>query len=129
MFPHVDGAEARGYVRTSPVEESVAAHLCPAAAKALGSDISLPSKLCRTTTHLANKAYAADGEVASVLHAMAVLRVFQAKLLQMAEGGALTPDVINDLCAAMDFALMAMKHATHAIGKAWTSPNSGSQTH
>ncbi|KAK2915639.1 hypothetical protein Q8A67_000013 [Cirrhinus molitorella] len=52
--------EARGYVHTPPVEESVAVHLCPAAAKTLGSDISLPSKPCRTTAHLANKAYAAD---------------------------------------------------------------------
>ncbi|RXN13932.1 guanylate cyclase 2G-like protein [Labeo rohita] len=92
--------------------------MCPAAAKTLGSDISLLSKLCRTTTHLANKAYAADSEAASVLHAMAVLQVFQAKLLQMVEGRALTPNVVNDLRAAMDFVLMAMKHAAHAIGKA-----------
>ncbi|KAL1251134.1 hypothetical protein QQF64_018930 [Cirrhinus molitorella] len=42
------------------VQESVAAHLCPAAAKTLSSDISLPSKPCRTTAHLTNKAYAAD---------------------------------------------------------------------
>ncbi len=33
MFSHVDGAEAHGYVRSPPVEETVAAHLCPAAAK------------------------------------------------------------------------------------------------
>ncbi len=84
-FSHVDGAEAHGYVRSPPVEEIVAAHLCPAAAKTLGSDISLPSKPCRTTGHLANKAYASDGEAASVLHAMTVLQVFQAKLLQAAE--------------------------------------------
>ncbi len=44
MFSHVDGAEAHGYVRSPPVEETVAAHLCPAAAKSLGPDISLPSK-------------------------------------------------------------------------------------
>ncbi len=31
MFSHVDGAEAHGYVRSPPVEETVAAHLCPAA--------------------------------------------------------------------------------------------------
>ncbi len=60
IFSHVDGAEAHGYVRSPPVEETVAAHLCPAAAKTLGSDISLPSKPCRTTAHLANKAYASD---------------------------------------------------------------------
>ncbi len=32
-----------------PVEETVAAHLCPASAKILGSDISLPFKLCKMT--------------------------------------------------------------------------------
>ncbi len=58
IFSHVDGAEAHGYVRSPPVEETVAAHLCPAAAQTLGSDISLPSKPYRTTAHLANKAYA-----------------------------------------------------------------------
>ncbi len=118
MFSHVDGAEAHGYVRSPPVEETVAAHLCPAAAKSLGPDISLPSKPCRTAAHLANKAYASDGEAASALHAMAVLQVFQAKLLQTAEGGVLTPEATKDLRAATDFALMATKRAAQSVGKA-----------
>ncbi len=118
MFSHVDGAEAHGYVRSPPVEETVAAHLCPAAAKTLGSDISLPSKPCRTTAHLANKAYASDGEAASALHAMAVLQVFQAKLLQAAEGRVLTAEATKDLRAATDFALMATKRAAQSVGKA-----------
>ncbi len=42
MFSQVDGAVAHGYVRMPPVEETVAAHLCPASAKTMGSDISLP---------------------------------------------------------------------------------------
>ncbi len=103
IFSHVDGAEAHGYVRSPPVEETVAAHLCPAAAKTLGSDISLPSKPCRT---------------ASALHAMAVLQVFQAKLLQAAEGGALTAEATKDLRVATDFALMAMKRGAQAVDKA-----------
>ncbi len=104
IFSHVDGAEAHGYVRSPPVEETVAAHL--------------PSKPCRTTAHLANKAYASDGEAASALHAMAVLQVFQAKLLQAAEGGALTAEATKDLRAATDFTLMATKRAAQAVGKA-----------
>ncbi len=118
MFSHVDGAEAHGYVRSPPIEETVAAHLCPATARTLGSDIGLPSKPCRTTAHLANKAYASDGEAASPLHAMAVLQVFQAKLLQTAEGGVLTPEATKDLRAATDFALMATKRAAQSVGKA-----------
>ncbi len=118
IFSHVDGAEAHEYVRSPPVEETVAAHLCPAAAKTLDSDFSLPSKPCRTTAHLANKAYASNGKAASSLHAMAVLQLFQAKLLQAAEGGALTAEATKDLRAATDFALMATKRAAQAMGKA-----------
>ncbi len=49
---------------------------------------------------------------------MAVLQVFQAKLLQAAEGGALTAEVTKDLRAATDFALMATKRVAQAVGKA-----------
>ncbi len=108
MFSQVDGAEAYGYVCMPPVEETVAAHL---------SDISLPSKPCRMTAHLASKAYSSAGEGASALHAMAVLQVFQDKLLQSLEGGTASPDAVNDLCAATDFALMAKKRAAQAIGR------------
>ncbi len=55
---------------------------------------------------------------ASALHAMAVLQVFQAKLLQTAEGGVLTPEATKDLRAATDFALMATKRAAQSVGKA-----------
>ncbi len=51
MFSHVDGAEAHGYVRSPPVEETVAAHLFPAAANTLGSDISPPSKRAGPLPH------------------------------------------------------------------------------
>lgn len=116
MFAHVDGAEAHGYVRMPPVEETVAAHLCPSSS-ALGSDRSLPSKPCRFTAHQADKAYAAAGEAVSALHAMAILQVFQAKLLQSLDGGAVGADVIRDLRAATDLALMATKRSAQAIGR------------
>ncbi len=117
MFSQVDGAEAHGYVRMPPVKETVAAHLCPASAKTMGSDISLPSKPCRMTAHLASKAYSSAGEGASALHAMAVLQVFQAKLLQSLEGGTTSPVAVNDLRAAIDFTLMATMCAAQAIGR------------
>ncbi len=108
MFSQVNGAEAHGYVRMPPVEETVAAHLCPASAKTMDSDISLPSKPCRLTAHLASKAYSSAGEGASALHAMAVLQVFQAKLLQSLEGGTASPEAVNVLRAATDFAQSAL---------------------
>ncbi len=42
----------------------------------------------------------------------------QVKLLQKVEGGALSPDAVNDLHDTTDFALMATKHAAQTIGKA-----------
>ncbi len=99
-----------------PVEETVAAHLCPAMAKTMGSDISLPSKPCRMTANLASKAYSLAGVGDSALHALAVLQVFKAKLL---EGGTFSTDVVNDLRKATDFALMATKRAAQAI---WAEP-------
>ncbi len=41
----------------------------------------------------------------------------QVKLLQKAEGGALSPDAVNDLHDATDFGLMATKYAAQAISK------------
>ncbi len=87
IFFHVDGAEAHGMCALLPSRRPLLRR----------SDINLPSKPCRTTAHLANKAYASDGEAASALHVMAVLQVFQAKLLQAAEGGALTVEAVKDI--------------------------------
>ncbi len=53
----------------------------------------------------------------SALHAMAVLQVFQAKLLQSLEGGTSSPEAVSDLRAATDFALMATKRTAQAIGR------------
>ncbi len=42
----------------------------------------LPYKSCELTAALAAKAYSAAGQAASALHAMAILRVHQAKALK-----------------------------------------------
>ncbi|MGL4351039.1 MAG: hypothetical protein ACRCT2_10830 [Plesiomonas shigelloides] len=71
----------------------------------------------RFTAHLAGKAYASAGDAASALHAMAVLQVFQAKILQSLDSGSLEADATRDLRAATDFALMATKRTAQAIGR------------
>lgn len=48
---------------------------------------------------------------------MAVLQVFQAKLLQSLEGGAITPDTIKDLSAVTGFAVMAIMCAAQVTGR------------
>lgn len=77
-----------------------------------------PALQAMMTALLASKAYSLAGEGASALHAMVVLQIFQTKLLQSLEGGAVTPDTVNDLCMATDFVLTATKHTAQAIGRA-----------
>lgn len=112
----VDGAEACGYARIPPVEQAIAAHLCPFSSS-LRSEAMLPSKPCRMTAHIAEKAYAASGEAASALHTMAVLQVFQAQLLRSLDGEEPNPDGVRDLRVATDFAHMATKRTAQAIGR------------
>ncbi len=73
-----------GYAKLPPVEEAVAAHLCPSATAnwRVGNNASLPSKPYRATENLAGKAFYAAGQTASALHVMAILQVYQAKLLK-----------------------------------------------
>ncbi len=77
----VDGAEEKRYEHLPPFDESVAAHICPPTAIQWKVRASHPSKLCRTRSALAGHAYSAAGQAASALHSMAVLQVFQAKML------------------------------------------------
>ncbi|XP_059366460.1 uncharacterized protein LOC132105393 [Carassius carassius] len=116
IFTKVDGAEARGYTRIPPVEESIAAHLCPSSAS-LKTGATLPSRPFRLTTHVADKAYSASGEAISALHTMAVLQVFQAQLLKSLDEGRADPEAFKDLHAATDFALKATKKTAQAIGR------------
>lgn len=55
------------------------------------------SKPCRLTAHLTDKAYTSVREAASALHMMAVLQVFQAKLLQSTDSGNVTTNAMKDL--------------------------------
>lgn len=58
---------------------------------AIFTELALPSKPCRMTAHLAERAYAASGKAASALHTMPVLQVFQAQLLRSLDGGEREP--------------------------------------
>ncbi len=77
----VHGAEDKGYVHLPPLDESLATHLCPPTAIGWKARASHPSKPCRSTSVLAGCAYSVAGQAASALHSMALLQVFQAKML------------------------------------------------
>ncbi|ROL41974.1 hypothetical protein DPX16_19823 [Anabarilius grahami] len=113
----VDGWEEKGYEHLPPLDEAVAAHLCPPAAVGWKTKRSLPSKPCRTTSALAGRAYASAGQAASTLHSMAIFQVFQAKLLHSMDKSGVEETAFRDLRSATDLALRATKAAAQAIGR------------
>ncbi len=75
---------------------------------------------CAATSALAGHAYSAAGQAASALHLMAVLQVFQAKMLANEEAG-LDSASLRDLRSATYLALSATKDTTQAIGRSMSS--------
>ncbi len=113
----VDGVEEKGYEHLPPLDESVAVHLCPPMAIGWKARASHPS---RATSALAGCGYSAAGQAASALHSMAVLQVFQAKMLASEEAG-LDAASLSDLRSGTDLALRATKATAQAIGRSISS--------
>lgn len=76
----VDGAKDKGYEKLPPLDESMAALLCPPTADGWKAKAAHPSKLCRTTSVLAGCVYSLAGQVVLALHSVVALQVFQASL-------------------------------------------------
>ncbi len=117
----IDGTEEKGYERMPQLDESVAAHLCPPTAIGWKAKASHPSKPCRTTSVLAGHSYASAGQAASALHSMAVLQVYQAKLLSAIDESEPDPATLRELRSATDLALRATKTTAQAIGRSMAS--------
>lgn len=113
----VDGSQEKGYEQLPPLDEAVAAHLCPPAAVGWKNKRALPSKPCRTTSAMAGRAYTSAGQAASSLHTMAILQVFQAKLLRSLDESSSSEPAFRDLRSATDLALRATKATAQAIGR------------
>ncbi len=112
-----EGAEEKGYEHLPPLDESVAAHLCSPTAIGWKARASHPS---RATSALVGSAYAAAEQAASALHSMAVLQVFQAKMLANEEAG-LDSASLRDLTSETDLALRATKATAQAIRRSMSS--------
>ncbi|KAI2656961.1 Transposon Ty3-G Gag-Pol polyprotein [Labeo rohita] len=119
--PRLPPPSHKGYEKLPPLDESVAAHLCPPTAIGWKTKASHPSKPCRTTSALAVRAYTSAGQAASALHSMAILQVFQAKLLAQSDKSALDPATLTELRSATDLALRATKATAQAIGRSMAS--------
>ncbi len=100
----------KGYEHLPPLDESVAANLCPP--MAIG--------WTGSTSALAGRAYSAAGQAASALHSMVVLQVFQAKMLASEDAG-LDSASLRDMRSATDLALRATKATAQAIGHSMSS--------
>ncbi len=117
----LDGGAARGYTEVPPVERSVAMQLCPRTASTWRGNPLLPSRACRHSSALTGSAYAACGEAASALHAMALLQVHQAKALRDLHEGGHDPGVLSELRTATDLALRATKVTVRSLGRAMST--------
>ncbi|KAI2668058.1 ORF V: Enzymatic polyprotein [Labeo rohita] len=117
----LDGGPARGYSEVPQVERAVAMHLCPQNAASWRGRPRLPSRACKFSSALVAKAYAASGQAASALHAMAILQVYQAKVLKDLHEGAPDPELLHELRSATDYALRATKVTAQALGRAMST--------
>ncbi len=109
--------EEKGYTKLPPLEEAVAAHLCPPSSLGLKA-AAHPSTPCRLTSSFANRAYAAADQAGLALYMMSVLQVFQAKLLRDMDESGWDPNAFTELRTATDLALRATKATAQAISKA-----------
>ncbi len=121
LLTSVDGTDLSGYSKLPPIEEAVAAHLCPSTLLRVKSAAVHPNKPCRTTANIAGKAYVAAGQAASALHSMAVLQVFQAKMLKCLDEQGPDPEIFRELRSATDLALRATKMTSQSTGRAMGS--------
>ncbi|KAI2656338.1 hypothetical protein H4Q32_013232 [Labeo rohita] len=117
----LDGGPARGYTEVPQVERAIAMHLCPQNAASWRGRPRLPSRACKFSSALVAKAYAASGQAASALHAMAILQVYQAKVLKNLHEGVPDPELLHELRSATDYALRATKVTAQALGRAMST--------
>ncbi|KAI2661975.1 hypothetical protein H4Q32_007693 [Labeo rohita] len=93
----LDGGPARGYTEVPQVERAIAMHLCLQNAASWRGQPKLPSRACKFSSTLVAKAYSASGQAASALHAMAILQVYQAKVLKDLHEGVPDPELERHL--------------------------------
>ncbi len=83
--------------------------------------VAMLARACRHSSALTGSAYAACGEAASALHAMALLQVHQAKALRDLHEGGHDPGVLSELRTATDLALRATKVTARSLGRAMST--------
>ncbi|KAI2650818.1 Transposon Ty3-G Gag-Pol polyprotein [Labeo rohita] len=117
----LDGGPARGYTEVPQVERAITMHLCPQNAASWRGRPRLPSRACKFSSAQVAKAFAASGQAASALHAMAILQVYQAKVLKDLHEGVPDPELLHEPRSVTDYALRATKVTAQALGRAMST--------
>ncbi|KAL0170996.1 hypothetical protein M9458_035592, partial [Cirrhinus mrigala] len=117
----LEGGPMREYTEVPQVERVVAMHLCPQNAASWRGRPRLPSRACKFSSALVAKAYTASGQAASAPHAMAILQVYQAKVLKDLHEGVPDPELLQELRSVTDYALRATKVTAQALGRAMST--------
>ncbi len=99
----------------------MAVHLCPPTTIGWKAKATHLSKPCRRTSALAGRAYSSAGQAASVLHSMAVLQVFQAKVIHSMDESNPNPAAFSELRSMTNLALGATKMTAQALGRSIAS--------
>ncbi|KAI2647677.1 Chitin synthase 3 [Labeo rohita] len=84
-------------------------------------DIQRSPRACKFSSALVVKAYAASGQAVSALHTMAILQVYQAKILKDLHEGFLDPELLQELRSTTDYALRTTKVTAQALGRAMSN--------
>ncbi len=91
--------------------------LCPNTTATCHGNRLLPSQACRYLSALTGSAYAACGEAAYTLHAVALLQFHQAMALKDLHEGGHNPEVLKELCTATDLVLQVTKVTARSLGR------------
>ncbi|KAL0172917.1 hypothetical protein M9458_033228, partial [Cirrhinus mrigala] len=91
------------------------------ASSELATPARLPSRVCKFSSALLTKAYMASGQAVSALYAMAILQVYQVKVLKDLHEGVPDPVLLQELRSETDYALRATKVTAQALGRAMST--------
>ncbi len=110
LLTSVDGTDLRGYSKFPPIEEAIAAHLCPSASLRVKSAAVHPNKPCRTPCKYRWKSV--SGSISPPLYGCS-------SSFPSEQGP--DPEIFRELRSATDLALRATKMTAQSIGRAMGS--------
>ncbi|KAL0162183.1 hypothetical protein M9458_041579, partial [Cirrhinus mrigala] len=103
------------------VERKTVVHLCPQSTATWRGHLRLTSRECKFTLSLVARAYTTFGQIASALHAIAILQVYQAMVLKVLHEDVPNSEMMQELLSATGYALQATEVTAQALGRAMST--------